>query len=51
MHVKYYGNGPASGSTIALLYLANPYRNKPESPSYCVWIVPGTIDVDGNPID
>lgn len=51
MVVKYYGNGPNKGSLITLLYWADPYKNKPASPSYCVWIVPGTIDANGNYID
>lgn len=52
MHVKYYGTTDNSGANLIFtLMLVDPYKRTPPLPSYCVWIVPGTIDVDGNPID
>jgi hypothetical protein len=36
-------------ATTAKLYAANPYKNvSGHNPSYCVWIIPGTVDVDGD---
>jgi len=51
MVIKYYGNSSNGEILIFPLYYTDPYKRQCPSPSYCVWIVPGTIDVDGNPID
>lgn len=57
MYVKYYGTSKvqqfvgwkAIHPVISTLYCIDPYKRvKDERPSYCVWIVPGTVDCDGN---
>lgn len=59
MVVKYYGSSTTEHyvgwsscrATIAKLYAADPYKNvSGGNPSYCVWIVPGTVDIDGNDV-
>jgi hypothetical protein len=53
MVIKYYGKDIRGGLPSLLdMYFADPYRNKPEdSPSWSVWIVPGTVDNEGNHIE
>jgi hypothetical protein len=50
MIVKYYGGAALKTENpyTETLFLIDPYRYEPAIPSYCVWIVPGTIDADGN---
>jgi hypothetical protein len=59
MVIKYYGSSTVNHyvgwtscrATTAKLYAANPYKNvSGHNPSYCVWIIPGTVDVDGDDI-
>ena len=59
MVVKYYGSSTtqhyvgwsATHPVISTLYATNPYKNvSGVNPSYCVWIVPGTVDIDGNDV-
>ena len=53
MVIKYYataGLNTESPYTETFLII-DPYMHIPSVPSYCVWIVPGTVDVDGNAIN
>lgn len=60
MVIKYYGTSFKAFdlnarkellvADIIDLYLVDAYRNDPNSPSYCVWLVPGTFDTEGNDI-
>lgn len=58
MIVKYYGSSVtrqyvgwnATHPVITTLYATDPYKHTTPHPSYCVWIVPGTVDVDGNDV-
>lgn len=48
MFIKYYGNNYNGAAIINQLFLIDPYKNTCNNPSHCVWIVPGTVDCDGN---
>jgi hypothetical protein len=48
MTIKYYGCNSGNSALIVSLVLADPYKRTSSNPSYCVWIVPGTVDCDGN---
>lgn len=56
MVIKYYGSSTvtqyvgwtACHPTMAKLYATNPYKHIDLGPSYCVWIVPGTVNSDGD---
>lgn len=52
MVVKYYAErGPDNKTPYTETFiLIDPYMHVPRKPSYCVWIVPGTVDNDGNAI-
>jgi hypothetical protein len=53
MTLKYYGTNLFSvAETCILFWRINPYANIDGlPPSYCVWIVPGTVDSNGNPLE
>ena len=53
MTVKYYGRCfEYLPHNCILFWRIDPYANLQNlSPSYCVWIVPGTLDADGNPLE
>ena len=52
MFMKYTGINNGNHAFIISLTYVDPYhRSKMLSPSYCVWIVPGTVDHNGNPVD
>jgi hypothetical protein len=40
----------ASHPVINNLYVQDPYKRPGFSPSWSVWIVPGTVDIDGNDV-
>lgn len=56
MVVKYYGSSKVNHYvgwtschlTTSKLYATDPYKHVALPPSYCVLIVPGTVDADGN---
>lgn len=50
MVVKYYAQRGENENNpyTEVFFLIDPYQHKPLSPSYCVWIVPGTTDEDGH---
>jgi hypothetical protein len=52
MNVKYYGSAGLNTETpyTETLTLLDPYMYIPAAISYSVWIVPGTVDVNGDPI-
>jgi hypothetical protein len=58
MVIKYYGSSKvqeyvgwtASHPVINNLYVRDPYKRPGSGPSWSVWIVPGTVDIDGNDV-
>ena len=52
MVIKYYGTSTHEQALIQKLWFTDPYKRTNElRPSYCVWIVPGTVDHNGNHVD
>jgi hypothetical protein len=60
MVIKYYGSSKVTHyvgwtschAVTAKLYATNPYKNVSgdSNPSYCVLIVPGTVDLNGDDV-
>ena len=52
MFIKYYAQAGLNTENpyTETFNLIDPYMHVPLAPSYCVWIVPGTVDCDGDSI-
>jgi hypothetical protein len=52
MHVKYYASAGLNTESpyTETFVLIDPYMHIPAAISYSVWIVPGTVDINGDPI-